>query len=201
MPSRWDAARNTQNSSGVYKLMGKFFFRTVVVLLVAAAPVLAQQRQSLPVPGCGKQVRGLRLCLAQTADPAGLMLRIHNLGRRPVAVNLGIQLPSGVRFATAVSVIAVDSAGRSYKTEMSVVPGAIGGRLDPFVISLQPNASYALPILLTKYEAPQSGFRFDLTSSYSVRALLTGEATNSAISAALWHGVVTSNAVTVGHAH
>ena len=119
----------------------------------------------------------LRLVLAQEKEGApGLVARLVNSGLQPLILNIGMMLANGrQQFADRIRL----QLTRLDKTVLHLHmlgPGVIGGRIDPMVIPLPPNATYSLELDLNQYNAPEEHvWKLDLSpGSYALRAEYTG---------------------------
>ena len=103
-------------------------------------------------------------------------MELHNVGSQALILNLGIMLANGrEQYPNRIRLQLTEPSSRLLHLEMTG-PGAIGGRVDPMVVPLPANATFALLIDLEHYCAPsEKVWKLNLTSGhYTLRAEYTG---------------------------
>jgi hypothetical protein len=126
--------------------MARFPF-AVVAVLVAVIPGDAAD----PV-NWGPTVNGLRMSVAIDGNAADAELRIvvKNMSDKPLLLPVGNILNSRIpllRFQLLVTT----HDGKDEKVIFTGEPGVISGRLDPLVVPMIPNASYAVQRQIARY--------------------------------------------------
>jgi hypothetical protein len=132
-------------------------------------------------------------------------LAIQNPGNTDLVLNLGMMLANGKKqYPNAICLVVTDANGKARQFTM-IGPGAIGGRLDPFVLPLPTQAALSLSINLKDYWASKSReWEYKFSGSYSIEARYVGEAMPSGSSnldmrgyelMPYWIGTVASNSL------
>jgi hypothetical protein len=125
-------------------------------------------------------------------------VELRNAEQSDLTLNLGTMFDNGRKqYPTAVFLNLTDAQGKSRRLDL-IEPPAIGGRLDPFVLSLPAGASFSMPVDLDKYFAAASQ-EYDYKSTpgaYSLEAQFTGKGVPRDMDLLLghyWEGTVKSN--------
>jgi hypothetical protein len=131
-------------------------------------------------------------------------VELRNAAQKDLVVNLGMMLANGkMQYPNAVVLVLTDAQGKSRRLDLRE-PGAIAGRVDPFVLPIPIGATFSIPVDLDKYWAAESKeFDYKLKpGTYSLEAQFTGrsvsqqEANLDVKGIALmpyWTGTVASN--------
>jgi hypothetical protein len=110
------------------------------------------------LPG-GKSSDGIQLSLTST-DPDGrtLLLAFQNVGDRDVTLNLGFMLANGrVQLPDHVQLKFTDALGKERLFHFADLRhGAIGGRLDDYVVPLRAGSMYTLRLTLDQFWCPET---------------------------------------------
>lgn len=158
----------------------------------------------------GEAVRGLQMTIyldqAEGVPPRVPKFRaeLRNAAQNDLVVNLGMMLANGkMQYPNAVVLVLKDAQGKSRRLDLRE-PGAIAGRVDPFVLPVPAGATFSILVDLDKYWAAESKeFDYKLKPGiYSLEAQFTGrsvsqqEANLDVKGIALmpyWTGTVASN--------
>jgi hypothetical protein len=147
------------------------------LLLVAATSALAQNEERW-----GATTQGLQLAISPVretwtvGDDVEFRVTFRNTGTNDVFLNLGFTLANGRRhFPASVSLVLLDSGGRSRQLELVGPPG-IAGRVDDYAVALQTRASHVLTLSVSEFWCP-STHEYKLTlpkGRYQVTARFQG---------------------------
>jgi hypothetical protein len=98
-------------------------------------------------------------------------LAIQNPAHADLILNLGTMLANGKKlYPDAITLLVTDANGKGREFTM-IGPGAIAGRVDPFVLPLPAQAALSLPINLKEYWAAKSReWEYKFSGSYSIEA-------------------------------
>jgi hypothetical protein len=158
----------------------------------------------------GEAVNGLQITIypdqfdSTPSKTPKFRVELRNAGQKDLVVNLGAMLANGKRqYPNAVVLVLTDAQGKSRRLDLRE-PGAIAGRVDPFILPIPIGATFSIPVDLDKYVAAESReFDYKLKpGSYLLDAQFTGrsvsqqEANLDVKGIALmpyWTGTVASN--------
>jgi hypothetical protein len=130
------------------------FAMLVALTLASICPTISSLAVPQNTASAKKTTRGLELVLERDdwlkseAGLPGFRVTLLNAGSDDLILNIGILLANGNKqYADAISFLLTDSAGKTWDFTVKT-PGAITGRVDPFVLPLPAGASYTLPLPL-----------------------------------------------------
>ncbi len=156
-----------------------------------------------------QETASLQLTVIQIPNPASrplFQVQLHNAGKHDMALNLGIMLGNGrMQYADNIHFLLGDSHGKVLHLAM-IAPAIVAGRMDPMVVPLPVGSTFALPVDLKDYGAPdEKVFETNLAGGrYTLRATYAGVAaprqgTNSDMLGItfmpFWTGTVSSSAL------
>ena len=127
-----------------------------------------------------KAVGGLRIRLQLPAAESAKKFQsqcavvLENVGASDLHVNLGLSLANGKsHHPTALRLFA---HSKDNKTRMLIYSIRVAGRVDPFIVPLPAESTYALRIAFDKFADSETGEPIDLTAKdYRITAELVGE--------------------------
>jgi hypothetical protein len=138
----------------------------------------------------------LQLVLTKTQESPRPLFRAElcNVGKRPLVLNLGFMFPNGKQYPEAIHLILTNANGKTLL--LSTMLGVIGGLAETFVVPLPAGATFALPIDLDDYSAPDAS-KADLPpGSYTLQVhYATPDLPQRSKPSFFWVGTADSNVV------
>ena len=170
--------------AGLPMKLPKRVHKNLPLVLVASLMVLGGLSAALKPSAetWGEAVNGLRMTIyldRAEGVPSKIpkfRVELHNAAQKDLVLNLGMMLANGkMQYANAVVLVLTDAQGKSRRLDLRE-PGAIAGRVDPFVLPIPIGATFSITVDLDKYWAAESKeFDYKLKlGTYWLEAQFTG---------------------------
>ena len=154
-----------------------------LVLSSGLASCSTTTRHSIESRQWGAATNGLQLSLTVLTtgkrDDPEFEITLRNMGEQDVSLNLGRMLANGkVQLPSKIHLQIVDGSGKNRELDFSDKRyGAIGGRMDDYVVPLRTGSTYTLKLRLDQFWSPNTG-EFELKlkpGHYEISAQFQGD--------------------------
>lgn len=99
----------------------------------------------------GSAVKGVRLGIAISSVPTSeIVVTVQNVDDKPLLLPFGVLIGPGL-YDFRFQVVGTVPGGEDRRVIYTGGPGVVGGRLDPLVLPLVPNASYNVRIPVARF--------------------------------------------------
>jgi len=118
---------------------------------LCASAVLVFVPLGVAADAWGSAVNGVRLGIAISSVPnSEIVVTVQNVDDKPLLLPFGVLIGPGL-YDFGFQVIGTAPGGEDRRVIYTGGPGVVGGRLDPLVLPLVPNASYIVRIPVARF--------------------------------------------------